>query len=772
MTDENVNVRITGESASATAAMRSAAAAVKDGVVQMKTSLAGISGAFETLKSHIIGITGLLAGGALFRSAIKGTVDWEIGAAKLAKALGITTEAASDWQVALHHIGLESQTVIDASLKMSRQIAMHESAFNRLGIATRQSNGEFRATGDVMKDALERLREIHNPIEQNIAAMALFGRGVGEIREMLKLTNTVFTESAARARELGLEVGVNGAAQARAYQESLRDVSLVGKALEMQLGRQLLPVMTQLGTALGSEGPEMARVFGQMLKWLADIVIDLWFGMKELGTRIGGLFAAAMAALRGDISGARQILHDLSDDIEAMDKKAEAMKAKLEEAPRSSSASRASTHGHGPGVPDLSSGGADVELKAQKVAADNRLRDWTAALEKLKDVAGVFRQADIGADIEYWRAKLALVRTNSERDVALRERIEHEIIALKHKAADDEKKAAEEASTSRRAIALSQIDDKRETLRAQLELGQITEAQELASLRELEAEKFAIEKRALEERLKLVEADKLARQKIMDEIALLARQQASALTKVDNDAAIARKKSMESALAPIASAIQQSVNGMIAGTLTLQRALGNLFKSILAEYVSLAAKKLVSWVAGELAMTHATAAGTAARGALEKTAHHESLLAGLATTIKKILNYAHEVFAGVFAFLAPAMGPFAAIPAFAAAAIVSASAGLVSAAGGFDISASTYPLAQLHPREMVLPAHLADVIRGLASQSSGSSEPAGGATHHHSHLDVKISAIDARDVKRFFDRHGGAMADALYRLHFSVPPKR
>jgi hypothetical protein len=57
-----------------------------------------------------------------------------------------------------------------------------------------------------------------------------------------------------------------------------------------------------------------------------------------------------------------------------------------------------------------------------------------------------------------------------------------------------------------------------------------------------------------------------------------------------------------------------------------------------------------------------------------------------------------------------------------------------SAAGGYDIPAGLNPLTQLHEREMVLPAHIADVIR-----SGGYG--AGGESHHY-HGDVNIAGND------------------------------
>ena len=73
---------------------------------------------------------------------------------------------------------------------------------------------------------------------------------------------------------------------------------------------------------------------------------------------------------------------------------------------------------------------------------------------------------------------------------------------------------------------------------------------------------------------------------------------------------------------------------------------------------------------------------------------------------------------GLFASLAKAVGP-SLLAAFAAP-------------HGFDVPSGLSPVTQLHPREMVLPEHLADVVRGMAA-GGGS----GGDHHIHVNIDGK-----------------------------------
>jgi hypothetical protein len=103
------------------------------------------------------------------------------------------------------------------------------------------------------------------------------------------------------------------------------------------------------------------------------------------------------------------------------------------------------------------------------------------------------------------------------------------------------------------------------------------------------------------------------------------------------------------------------------------------------------------------------------------------MLAQVGAMLKSIMASAGETFAGIFGFLSPIMGPAAAGPAAAGEATVMSVASMVSAsaAGGYDIPANVSGLLAYHPREMILPAPIADRIRNIT-------EPGGqGDVHMH-----------------------------------------
>jgi len=81
-----------------------------------------------------------------------------------------------------------------------------------------------------------------------------------------------------------------------------------------------------------------------------------------------------------------------------------------------------------------------------------------------------------------------------------------------------------------------------------------------------------------------------------------------------------------------------------------------------------------------------------------------------------------------------------------------------TAEGGFDIPAGLNPVTQLHEREMVLPASIAEPLRS----GIGGGAQAGG--------DIHIHAVDAASFQRLLSNNKGALAKALRGAHRAFDP--
>jgi Tape measure protein len=174
-----------------------------------------------------------------------------------------------------------------------------------------------------------------------------------------------------------------------------------------------------------------------------------------------------------------------------------------------------------------------------------------------------------------------------------------------------------------------------------------------------------------------------------------------------------------------------AINGLLNGTMKFKAAWGTMIQGMLQSWTSSLAQMATDWISAQvlrLARWVLTDLGIISSTQTTKAAAAAS---GWAETIAGITMAA--ALAGANAYAATAIIPFVGpelAPAAAAASYAGALSFLaVSAEGGADLP-NMNTMALLHPREMVLPAALGDVVRSAAAGGGGDRQ-AGGDRHFH-----------------------------------------
>ena len=285
---------------------------------------------------------------------------------------------------------------------------------------------------------------------------------------------------------------------------------------------------------------------------------------------------------------------------------------------------------------------------------------------------------------------------------------------------------------------------------------QQTASQSLQIQQAYEAQKSELEIKALQEEVARDE------QRIQQLTARLDRQLAEHQKYLENVRNLHRAAAddigriWDQAANQIDRSLMSGFNRMLVSGGNFQKQMQKIAQQVEAALLTAIEKTVLSWITGEDAKTAATVAGTTARTAAEHSAQGAGLASMALKAIKAIANDAWQTFAGIFAFLAPDMGPAAAGPAAAGSATVMAAAGnIVSAAGG-AWSLPSDMLVFAHQEESILPAHVAGPMRDFFSgTASAGSSGAGGDVNFH------VYAMDSRDVMNFFKRNGGTLAKVL-----------
>jgi hypothetical protein len=335
--------------------------------------------------------------------------------------------------------------------------------------------------------------------------------------------------------------------------------------------------------------------------------------------------------------------------------------------------------------------------------------------------------------------------------------------------ADTERKFQADRLQDARDLAIANVQLQEHAVEEQLRLERITNEQARILLNKLVADKLAIELKYIKDRETLI----LERMKTDDAKAyaddaaawsklLHDKQQAQitadAATQKNNEkTATEGYKALQKLFDSIKSGFDSMIRGVLQGTQTLRQLFARLGTDMLVIMAEAFAKMALNFLkhrfimvaanaSTEAAITGATAAGTTARGAIEKS--HS--LAGIARAAAHAAAKAfHEVPFPLNFVVAPIV--FAAALAFGA--------GLPSAAGGWNLVPNDNTFALLHKNEKVLTAGEASLVRNFV----GSGDQGGGGDVHINYS-PQIHAIDARGMREALKGHADTIV-GLLRQH-------
>ena len=418
-------VLITGDASGAVAAFNQAKRAAADFSSQTATALSPLTVSLDKFKSALAAASAVLAGGAMFKASIGAANEWNAQVAGLAKSMGTSTEKASVMAVALQHLGIDADLLGKASLALSRNLASNEEAFTDLGVRTRDASGALLPAGEIMASVNSKLAQMKNGVEQNIAGMSVYGKAWGELRGVLKLTTEQLAEAEKKAKALGLVIGPEAAAQSRAYKEAQKDLALVSKSLEIQIGEKLLPTMVKMGGFMSTLGVEQGRNFSLAIEAVSFAVRASILALTDMGDALGAMAAQAAALLSGNMTAFKAIGQARDEQAQKNEQIYEKMKADF-------------------GKPLATE--EDVAAKRKRLQAD--LQTALGNLERLRaKAAGEVSDEIVKDDDKATKARIA----NAEklRD-ALRSAWQESIDGAR-KSAEESKKLLEQAGDTRQA---------------------------------------------------------------------------------------------------------------------------------------------------------------------------------------------------------------------------------------------------------------------------------------------------------------------------------
>ncbi len=371
--------------------------------------------------------------------------------------------------------------------------------------------------------------------------------------------------------------------------------------------------------------------------------------------------------------------------------------------------------------------------------------------------AEVGKQAsNLGPDISP-DSEAAITATNKIREIIAQYYLD--VASLRQKDLEAAKAAQEEQFAHEKAMLDLRQQADSAANKTRLAQGQITQRQLDAIDMKAALDSIDLDIRQTVEKMVNMDKTSAAYQKLQDQLGQLDAKRGLVFAKEQEKEAQAFQQTWNQVTAQFNSAFTTAFDAIINHTETFHQAvkklagqlgmdiINDLINKVLLQTIETNLLRLVSDTALYKAMTTNAQTQQVAQRTMDSSAAATQEATNLA------LGVSYASVAG-----AAGVASAAAIPVYGWS-IAPEAGGLDYAAaigymaeGGFDVPHGINPVTQLHAREMVLPAHLADPLRqSINSGNIGG----GGETHLHVH------AVDSKSVQRLFDNHGATLAKTL-----------
>ena len=800
------------------AAMKTSFASIESSVKQLHEQFAGAFGGMQAamgkFNNAMFAVQNAIAGGSMFKEFVAASMETTKAAAVMGKTLGITATEASYLKSALTAVGVSQDTLMAAAGKITLTLAKNEEAFKGLGVATRDSNGNFLNTRDIMESTNERLRAFKEGTDRNVEGMKIYGRSWAEVAPLVNKFNGETEETRRTAEALNLVVGQEAVSAMANYKTSQQGVGEVMEGIKNTIGEQLMPRMTELANFFRSIGPQAVEATRIAMAGYLAIQDEVVKTVKILLSTIYDAFTGITKAIRGGIGagsesmGAMELFQNMIKVVQvafvvlrvSIQEAVAIIKGVLEglgnECKMVGGVISAALHGDWAGVKaawaafktDTTATLKNTMDEAVRIAKQGKA-DIDAAVmgnlgEKKKATAIVQKEGGERSQAEKpddakapkkdksemskWEAENRDAKAHYEMENGLRLRDLAEDVAFwREKAAHanvangDKTKALAKASEAELALMKKNVSESKA-----MTAEQVAES-ERAAMYGVDLQRKASEQELALGKVTAVQmiAIEIGYENQRAAIAATAQRQRIQAVIDDPNSTPAALQQQKNKMLEIERAHELKLTDLKKKAAIEDAKLStDFFKSVESNMTGLingvlsGTTKMKDIFSGVFSAIYSAFAGMAAKIAAEWLM---TAIKGKVSSVMQAISQinANAAVAGSAAFastaaipiIGPALAPAAGAAGYAGA-LSFVGAVTASARGGYDIPAGVNPVTQLHEREMVLPQKQADAVRNMAESGRG-----GGDVHLH------VSAVDGASVKKLFNDHGSALAAALRR---------
>ncbi|OIR10973.1 hypothetical protein GALL_71440 [mine drainage metagenome] len=668
MSGSDAELHISAESEGVRAAMAEAASAVREGAEKMQESMEGfnkkiekVMGGFRVFKEALM----VGAAGEAFVEMAKKASEYADSIDRAAQKTGLSTDRMQELRYAAQTADIPFDALQQSMGLLSRKMAeaqqgSAEAANAFKSVGISTEQLSHMTLDEALAKISDKFHDSEDGANKSAVAMQLLGRSGADMIPFLNKGSEEISKLSAEARQMGLVLSKEDIEAGAHLDDQMKQLHGGMEAMTNLISIKMIPAFSAIVGAM-NEDIATGGPFRQMIEAIADGIILL---TKVVSTAVSTVIAfgktiAAVIAIVANPSNAKNIFEQWKSDIDELDERNKKFMESLDH-PRAADK---------PPVEEKKKGDLNLYGKASKDKSNKeRMQLADEHINQIK----AMNELELGAAAEKYKQAAAM--------------------------------------------------------------GQISSEQQLQAQQAMEDRKFEIESQALQDRIALHAKEPVDRQKMLDELQQLESKHALEIIKINDQIELEKKKASdkraeeqkkaldeetrryEQMLSPISNAVDRSVQGMIMGTTTAKQAIANLGQSILAEFINMTVKKTTAWIAAELAQSAATKAASAQNRMTKVAEANTEISANAASAASGAAKSQSDI---------PIVGPAMAATSFASvmSMVLGAKSTVASAAGGYDIPAGINPLTQLHEKEMVLPAHIAQPLRDSLAGDGGGGGP-------------------------------------------------
>lgn len=198
--------------------------------------------------------------------------QWADDLNTMSKVYSISTKELQKYSAAAELVDVDVETIARSHLKLTKAMSGAEDetgaqaeAFQTLGVAVTDTDGNLRDSDAVWQDVIAALGQVENETQRDALAMQLMGKSAAELNPLIEDGGEAYKNLADTLQKYDLDfIDQEMLDNANAFNDSLDTIKAVGMVAFQQLG-------TQLAAYLAPAMEKVVDVVGQLAKWFSRL---------------------------------------------------------------------------------------------------------------------------------------------------------------------------------------------------------------------------------------------------------------------------------------------------------------------------------------------------------------------------------------------------------------------------------------------------------------------------------------------------------------------